>query len=294
VLTIVLTTLTLPGWDSRPGQIQELSTRLLVMGAVGIGTALLTRKLASQRDIAAAIQRESTRIDELNRLRGDFIASVSHDLKTPLTSAIASLGLLHMYASDRLEPDEQALLANARRNVDRLGMFIDDLISASQLTSGIMVLEREFLDLRDVVADAMGTLLPLMQTKSQVLNADLSEVLLVNGDRKRLGQVCMNLLANAHQHTPPGTIVEIAGHRDDSQAVLSITDNGPGIPAEALDDIFQPFYRLSNDAVGSGLGLANARRFIELHGGRLTAARAVSGGSIFQITLPIAHMQGGQ
>lgn len=122
---------------------------MFVLGAVGIGMALLIRRLADQYDVAMAIQRDSARIDELKRLRSDFITSVSHDLKTPLTSVVACLGMLQTYASEHVQGEKRALLANVKRNVDRLEAFIDDLTPASQLTSATVVLEREALDVRD-------------------------------------------------------------------------------------------------------------------------------------------------
>ncbi|MDQ4099033.1 MAG: ATP-binding protein [Chloroflexota bacterium] len=220
----------------------------------------------------------------MDRLRADFIASVSHDLRTPLTATQAGLGMLEMGIADVLPPDERTLLMDARRNTERLGILIDDLLAINQLESGTMPVDREPLDLRTAATGAMTTVHSLILEKGQTVNVDLPELLPVVGDARRLEQVIVDLLANAHHHTPAGTRIAISGRVMSSDVVLSIRDNGPGIPAGELEVIFERYHRIAG--AGSGLGLAIARRIIELHGGRIWAESEAGQGATIHVALP--------
>ncbi|MGD9890208.1 MAG: sensor histidine kinase [Dehalococcoidia bacterium] len=273
-------------WPPTTGETRELGARLVVLSLVGVGMAILSRRLALEQATGRAAQLESERLAELNRLRSEFISTISHDLRTPLTATRAGLGMLETSMVDRLQPDEKDLLGNARRNVDRLALLIDDLLAFNQLEAGTLQLDREPLDLRAVVAGAMATVHPLIREKGQTLEIDLPEPLLVEGDVRRLEQVVVNLLANAHRHTPAGTRITTTGRATPSELRLSVQDTGPGIPADELQAIFQRFYRLTPSEGGSGLGLAIAKGIVELHGGRIWAESRPGEGTTFHLLLP--------
>ena len=239
----------------------------------------LERQLLLERD-------EAERLAELDRLRKEFISTVSHDLRTPLTAIRAGLGMVETSALDRLRPDEQRLVSNVRRNADRLRLLIDDLVTLNQLEAGALRLDREPLDLRTVVADAMSAVHAQIDEKQQQLEVDLPEPLPAEGDVRRLGQVVVNVLANAHQHTPSGTHIRVTGRPVDGQVQLSVCDTGPGIPPAELEPIFQRFHRYDHVQGGSGLGLAIARSMLELHGGRIWVESEPGAGATFHIALP--------
>jgi signal transduction histidine kinase len=234
----------------------------------------------------ASEQAEAERLEELDRLRSEFVSSISHDLRTPLTSVRMGLNMLDMSAGDRLRPDERRLLTSAERSAERLRILIDGLLAYNQLEAGTLELERERLDLRTVVADAVGAVHLLLGEKGQGVEIDLPEPLLADGDQFRLGQVVINLLANAYEHTPRDTRVVVSGDRQGSQVRLSVSDDGPGIPSEHLASIFDRSYRLDRATGGSGLGLAICRGIVELHGGRIWAESAPGQGSTFHVALP--------
>ncbi len=230
---------------------------------------------------------ETGRLAELNRLRGEFVASVSHELRTPLTALRAAFGMVEQSGADRLEPEERDLLVNGRRNAERLSRLIEDLLAHNQLEAGVVEINRERLDLRQVVADAVASVHPLIHQKGQELRIDLPAPLPVEGDAHRLEHVAVNLLANAHQHTPPGTVIAVSGAVADGEVRLVVADDGPGVPAEELMAVFKRFHRpRSAEGGGSGLGLAIAKGLVELHGGRIWAESAAGGGVVFHVVLP--------
>ncbi len=179
-ITTVVDTLLLM-WSPTTGDTRLLVARIVMLALVGVGMALLTQRLAleqatarsardlneqllisSLRDREAALQNrvEAERLAELDRLRADFLATVSHDLRTPLTAARAGLAMLETRTSDRLDADEQELLDTSRRNIEYLHVLIGDLLTFNELEAGILHLEREVLDLR-VVVTAARQVLPL-------------------------------------------------------------------------------------------------------------------------------------
>jgi signal transduction histidine kinase len=291
LLVTVFVAPTLPLWDPNPWEIRALGSRLVVLTMVAIGTAVLTRRLGLEQATARSMRGEAERLEELDRLRARFLSTISHDLRTPLTAARAGLGMLETSAADRLEAGERELLGNARRNIERLGRFIDDLLTVNQLDAGALELDREPLDLRAVATDAMSAVHPLIREKRQTLEVDLPDALPTAGDARRLEQVVVNLLANAHQHTPAGTRITISG-RSDGEVVLSVSDDGPGIPVGEQDTIFRRFYRLPTSGGGSGLGLEIARSIVELHGGRLWVESAPGRGATFHVALPRHEREG--
>ncbi len=277
---------TLPGWSVEVAELRQLTSRLVIMALVGVGTAILARRLALEYDQTHAHRARAEQLAELDRLRNEFISSVSHDLRTPLTALRAGLGMLEAQQTETSRPDVQRLWNNARRNVERLGIFIDDLLALNQLKAGTLQLNRELLDVRDVVSNALASVYVLIQKKNQVLDVDLPVPLLINADPWRMEQVIVNVLANAHRHTPAATTISIAGQRADSCVLLTVRDDGPGIPTEELKAIFERFHRGPSHESGSGLGLGIAKAIVELHGGSMWAESEIGAGATFFIKLP--------
>lgn len=279
---------TFSDWTVTPHDIRALVARLVILALVGVGMSTLTRRLLTEQRAALSMLGQTERLATLERLRTDFIASVSHELRTPLTAARAGLGMLEVSVADRIQRDESDLLANARRNVERLSLLIDDLLAYNQIEAGTLRLDAELLDLRIIVVDAAAAIHPLVHAKGQTIELDLPEALPHRGDGVRLEQVMLNVIANAHRYTPAGGRISVMGRVAADIVHLSVVDNGPGIPAAELEAIFKRFYRLAHGESGSGLGLAVARGVVELHGGRIWAENAMRTGTAFHIELPRA------
>ncbi len=249
--------------------------------AIG-GIVVNYRDVTERKRVAEQVRRS----EELDRLRSEFISTVSHDLRTPLTAIQAGLGMLEMGAADQLGPDERQLLSDAWLNAQRLGRLIDDLLTLNQLEAGTLRLEWQPLDLRAIALGAVSCVHVLTRQKGQELEVDLPDSLFVEGDRRRLEQAAVNLLANAHFHTPAGARIWVSGGNASGKSLLSVSDNGPGIPAQEIEAIFGRYHRITSVGAGSGLGLAIARGIVELHGGRIWAESKPGQGATFHIALP--------
>jgi signal transduction histidine kinase len=218
----------------------------------------------------------------------EFVATVSHELQTPLTALRAGLTLLELGAGPMLGPAERELLEAMRRNAERLRLHIADLLTARALQGDAPPPARAPVDLRAVVTDAVAAVQPLIREKRQPLELDLPAPLPVAGDARLLEQAVVNLLANAQRHTPPGTHITVSGRARSDEVHLAVHDTGPGIPASALEAIFERFRRLGEAPSSTGLGLAIARDAVRLHGGRLWAESAEGRGATFHLVLPHA------
>lgn len=216
----------------------------------------------------------------------EFISTASHNLRTPLTALRLAMSAVGTSVSDRLRPDEQRMMENVRRNIDRLNIHVNDLLTFNQSEANALHVESTYFDLRTVVTNAIGVTNSLISEQGHTLEIDLSEALETEGDPRRLEQVVVNLLENALQYSAPGTPIGISGWATSDQVHISVTDRGPGIPVEHREHIFQRFYRVSTPVSGSGLGLAIARTIVNMHGGRIWVEDNAGGGAAFHITLP--------
>lgn len=279
---------TFPLWLPTPMDIRRLGARLIILVLVGSGMAILRRRLMLEQAVAQTVRDEAERLETLDKLRGEFVATVSHDLRTPLTAVRAGLGLLQTSGAGRLQPGERELLENARRNTERLGLLIDDLLTHNLLESGTLQLDPRLSDLRSVVMNAVSALYPLLREKGQYLEVDLPDPLMNSCDPRRMEQVIVNLVDNAHRHTPSGTHIRIAGALAESEVHISVSDDGPGIQASELEGIFERFHSLTPGNGGSGLGLAIVKSIVELHGGRIWAVSEPGQGASFHLVLPCA------
>jgi signal transduction histidine kinase len=225
---------------------------------------------------------------QLERLQDDFVATVSHELRTPL-------GFIKGYATTLLREDttwddetRKEFLTIIDEESDRLKELIDNLLDSSRLQSGTLRMEFQPLRLDTMIKDLTLRARTLDDTMDIVLDLDDTEPK-VQADPTRLAQVFENLISNAKKYAP-GTTVTITLTTQDNMAHISFSDNGPGIPALHLPNIFTRFYRVpdqSRSVRGTGLGLFICRRIIKAHGGEITAASTPGEGTTFHIDLPL-------
>ena len=246
----------------------NLETRVPVSGRDEVATLA-----ESFNQMASQLQAMDEKQRELESLRKDLIAWVSHDLQTPLASMRAILEAL----SDGVVEEPETVkryLNTAQRDVRSLSALIDDLFQMAQLDAGGIPLEKEDASLADLISDTLESFSALASQQEITLEGSVEEdVDPVLMDTQRIGRVLNNLIGNALRHTPAGGQVEVRARRAGSGVEVTVCDSGEGIRAEDLPNVFESFYRgeksRSRATGGAGLGLAIARGIVREHGGEI-------------------------
>jgi len=247
--------------------------------------------LAIERSTLVERADEAQVLAEADKLRVAMLTSLSHDLRTPLASILGAATTL--IAGRNLYDARQTgeLLATIREEAERLDRFVGNLLDMSRLEAGVLGVKPESVDIAELVETAAKRLSRRLSDHKLelVLPADLPPVL---ADSLLLEQAIFNLLDNAVKYAPAGTTIRLQAHLAENKLIVTISDEGPGIPPEAMAHIFDKFYRAKaadSRVAGTGLGLAVARGFVEAFGGSLEAAnRTDRSGAIMTITLPVA------
>jgi signal transduction histidine kinase len=246
------------------------------------------------KTLSSTLDRQRETIDDLtrvNRTRELFLATVSHEMRTPLSALSMRIELLLRTIPD-LPPKAVSGLEAMRVHVRQEAGMVEDLIDAARTLTGQMSITRTAVVLGQVLRDAISTVEPHAHAKQillQVTPADYGDPIRFEADGRRLQQVIWNLLFNAVKFTPVGGVIRIAIRRLDGMVEIDIADSGQGIEAEDLPHVFGAFRLQQHDnASGLGLGLYIARRIVELHEGTLSVSSAGRGqGATFSIRLPV-------
>jgi len=238
-------------------------------------------------ELAVAFNRMAAELAETDRVRRDLVANVSHELRTPLTALQATLENL----VDGVATADPRTLHTMLAQVERLGRLVAQLLDLSRLEAGTVPLDRQAFAIEPVLAHAV---------REQELSAPGIEIdmevtergLAADGDPERVHQVVANLLENAVRHSPAGAAVQVRARRSPAGVTIEVVDEGPGIPADDVDRVFERFYRAdsaraSSDG-GAGLGLAIARWIVDLHGGEIHPEPREPHGCRMVVTLPRA------
>jgi two-component system, OmpR family, sensor histidine kinase KdpD len=256
----------------------------------------LVDALADQAAVAIehmrlAAEIEETRVlRETERLRSALLTSVSHDLRTPLSSVLAALAGLREDGVGRDDASRAELLDTAQEQGERLNRFVGNLLDITRIEGGAIAPRREPADLSDIVGSAVRRAAKLLARHHLAIALD-PDLPMLRVDFVLIEQVVFNLLDNAAKYAPPGSTVSIGGRVAEGAVVLEVADEGNGIAETELERIFSKFHRLDaadRQRAGTGLGLAICRGFVEAHGGTI-AARNHGGasGAVFAVTLPL-------
>jgi two-component system sensor histidine kinase KdpD len=248
----------------------------------------------------ARLQRENLRIAILQRIdvmRVALLSSVSHDLRTPLTSIKAAASSL---LQEDVQWDEEARRGFAHtieHEADRLNRLVGNLLDMSRIEEGALKSEKEWYSLTVLIHEVLVRLEPLL-SEHPIRSYFPDDLLFVELDYVQMDQVITNLVENAVRYTPAGTPIDIEAYIEGKQAVINVADRGPGIPEGDLGRIFDKFYRvqdgqhLNGYPTGSGLGLAVCKGIVEAHGGHIWAEQRPGGGLIVRVALPVGEREG--
>jgi K+-sensing histidine kinase KdpD len=247
-----------------------------MMLAVGLIISGLTARVRARAKAQAALEIMA----ETERVRSALLASISHDLRTPLAVITGSASTL-AERGERLSADQRAALAQSiyqqARDVSEL---VTKVLQMTRLESGAIRLERDWGSLNEIAEAVLRRLRDRLAT--HLMMVDLPENLpLVRLDAALIEQVIGNLLENAARHTPPRTLVRLRAQVAGGDVVVSVEDFGPGLPEGELEHVFDKFHR------GAGLGLAICRAIVQLHAGRIWAERLPGVGTAFRFALPL-------
>ena len=252
-----------------------------------LGAVVVMRDITEE--IAAELQRaDLVRERELNRAKDEFLATVAHELRNPLTTILGWTQMLQLR-----EEEARLALAAIEQSTRMQAQLVEDLSDVSRIVAGKLVLNREHLFVHEVLQSAIAGARPSAEAKGITISSPKSyEPAAVDGDRVRLQQVFWNLLTNALKFTPPGGTVFVEAQVQRDQVRVNVRDTGRGIKAEFLPRVFDRYAQEATEnreAQGLGLGLSIARTIVELHGGSIAAASEGEGaGATFSVTLPLA------
>jgi len=290
--------LTRPGADSADARlaVSALGNVTLLERPVRVATLVSTVRTALRaRERQYQIRRQLAELRDADQRKDEFLATLGHELRNPLSPLITSLELLKM--SGPADPGIARAVGVMQRQVSHLVRLVDDLLEVSRITRGLIEVQREPVNLGEVLAAAVETSRPVIEASEHRLTVSLpDEPMIVLGDGVRLTQVFANLLNNASKYTDPGGSIELELAHTEHTAFVSVRDNGIGIDREHLSSVFEMFTQVSRSdrrtQGGLGIGLTLVRSLVALHGGSVTAFSEGSGrGSTFEVRLPLAVVE---
>jgi signal transduction histidine kinase len=268
---------------------------LSVLGLL-IGISIWSRKryLAQLRKHTLLLEQQARELRDVDRRKDRFLAILAHELRNPLAPVRNGIELLRLGSEDGVDPElAREVCGIIERQVVQMVRLIDDLLDVSRINTGKIRLQRERIDLADVIRDAVETSRPNLDLGRHQLDVSLPEgPLRIDADRARLSQVVQNLLNNAAKFTKPGGRIAVSLAREGDHALIRVRDSGVGIPPEMLTRIFEVFTQVDNSLErshgGLGIGLSLVRVLVGMHDGKVTAHSEGRGrGSEFVIELPL-------
>jgi heavy metal sensor kinase len=242
--------------------------------------------------LSTALNRMIERLDEAFQHINRFSADASHELRTPLT--ILQLELEGIAQNQRRDAALGDQVGSALEETHRMSRIVESLLAISRLDAGEVKMDKTRLDLGALAASTADEMRLLAEEKSIRIRTHMAISVHVQGDRTRLQQVIVNLIDNAIKYTQEGGVIDVSVSREGNAAVFEVSDNGPGIPADALPHVFERFYRAdkarSRANGGAGLGLSIVKAICAAHNADVKVSSGEGRGSCFHVELPILDM----
>ncbi len=270
--------------------ITEMTKVILRMSKGDLGARVEEKGSGEIKHLAVAFNSMSEQLEALNQTRNQFVSNASHELKTPLaTMKIMTESLIY-------QPDMDAelrteFLSDVNMEINRLSSIVSDLLTLVKVDSRSSDLHKEKLSLAEVVKDAQHRLQPIYSQREQEIVLQLQDSCDMLADKSMMQQIVYNLMENAVKYTPQKGKITVSLQRTGRDAVLSVTDNGPGIPKESQPHVFERFYRVDKargrESGGTGLGLSIVQQYVNLHDGRVRVQSEEGQGATFIVELPL-------
>ncbi len=245
---------------------------------------------AAFNEMADELEREASQRDQLDRMKDEFVLTASHELRSPLTSVQGFAELL-MLEREALSPKQAETVEIILDNSRHLVRLLNDLLDLARSDAGRLAIHPVPTDLGPLVEDVVRTMRAQTEVGGQDLHLEIeSELPPARVEPDRIRQVLVNLLTNAHEYCPAGASIEVTVSRLGAEVEVAVSDDGPGMPKDQLDHIFDRFTRgdagLTQRVGGTGLGLAISKSLVELHGGTIEVSSTPGRGSTFRVRLP--------
>jgi two-component system sensor histidine kinase GlrK len=288
----VFVSIVLAGYVTRP-------VKLLAEGAKALGDGNLDTQIHFEREdelglLAKEFNVMAVKLKELDQLKDDFVSSVSHELRSPLSAIAGYVELLMSRPLEEIKPEKRAkAFGIIQESTGRLTTFINDILDLAKLKAGRVEIRKSPVNIRKTAEDILNLYQPLFEKKKLTGKMEVPEdVPVVSLDEEKIKQVITNLISNAFKFTPEGGSITIRGEFDDEKIVMSVVDSGIGIPKDFVGQLFERFKQVPGTREkiggpkGTGLGLAIAKGIVEAHGGKIWAESEIGKGSSFRFWVP--------
>ncbi len=270
--------------------IVSLTRSIQRMGRGDFSTRVPVTGSGELRRLSETFNAMSEKLEMLDQSRNQFVSNASHELKTPLATMKILLESI-IYQPDMDGEMRTEFLTDINKEIDRLNMVIGDLLTLVSMDSKTMRLNRTSFSLAQLVTDTAARLKLVLEQREQELKLNLSDRCEMYADNAKLTQVVYNLMENASKYTQEGGTIRVRLIRSGRDAILTVSDNGPGIPKEDQPHIFDRFYRVdkarSRETGGTGLGLSIVHQMVLMHGGTVSVESEEGSGTTFTVELPI-------
>ena len=271
--------------------VYELTDTIQHMGKGDLTVRAKVKGSAEFKALATNYNAMAEQLESLDKSRNQFVSNASHELKTPLTTMKILLENV-IYQPDMPQEMRKEFLGDINHEIDRLSNVVGDLLTLTRMDSAGKIPEKTRVNLSDTVKQTVHLLQPQADKRGQSLTSRIqSNAVFVLGDASRLEQIVYNLTENAIKYTPDGGSILVSLLQKNHQAVITVQDNGVGIPAEDQAHIFERFYRVdkarSRETGGTGLGLSIVRQMVTMHGGEISVMSEPGKGSMFVVRLPL-------
>lgn len=270
--------------------IASLTRGIQRMGRGDFSSRVPVKGSGELKKLSQTFNTMSEKLEMLDKSRNQFVSNASHELKTPLATMKILMENM-IYQPDMDAQTRTEFLTDINKEIDRLNLIISDLLTLVSMDAKTMRLNRESFSLAQVVTDNAHRLAPVAQKRRQDVKFQLNDPCEMYADCAKITQVVYNLIENAIKYTQEGGQIKVRLIRSGRDAILTVTDNGPGIPKADQAHIFDRFYRVdkarSRDTGGTGLGLSIVHQMVIMHGGSISVDSEEGQGSTFTVELPI-------